>query len=180
MTRHLLPALMLATIFTCPLSAQQPTEVRTSHAAAAQAFLDASGVKRMVDATMVQMESMVPQMMPNQIPEEMREEFQRFMRKMTQMMEQEIGYAQMEPMLIAVYSAEFTEAEFKEMTRFYQTPAGAKLANAGPMLQARFGQLIMPKMQALMPRIEALALEFASRVENAESCDINAPEPSSC
>lgn len=180
MTRHLLPALLLATFFVSPLAAQTPASVSASHAAAAQAFLEASGVKRLIDASMVQMESMVPQLMPNEIPEEMREEFQRFMGKMTQMMEQEIGYTQMEPMLIEVYSAEFSEAEFAEMTRFYQSPAGAKLAQAGPMLQARLGQLMMPKMQALMPRIEALALEFASRLEKTGSCDINAPEPSSC
>lgn len=180
MIRRLLPALLLAITLASPAGAQAPAEISARHAEAAQAFLAASGVKRMVDASMVQMESMVPQMMPNQIPEEMRDEFQRFMRAMTTMMEQEIGYTQMEPMLIQVYAAEFSEAEFADMTRFYQTPAGAKLAQAGPMLQARLGQLMMPKMQALMPKIEALAMEFASRVEKTGSCDINAPEPSSC
>jgi hypothetical protein len=46
-----------------------------------------------------------------------------------------LGWATIKPELITLYAQEFTEAELREMTRFYQSPTGQKAIARVPVLR---------------------------------------------
>jgi hypothetical protein len=58
-----------------------------------------------------------------------------------------MSYASLKDDLIKLYTDEFTEDELKEMTKFYKTPTGRKLAKKGPSLMQKGGQLGMARVQ---------------------------------
>lgn len=71
--------------------------------------------------------------------------------KMRAFMGKYLSWESIRPELAALYAREFTEAELRELIRFYQTPVGRKMATLGPRLsQARMeiGQRRLQEHQA--------------------------------
>lgn len=60
-----------------------------------------------------------------------------------------------------VYAETFTAAELKAQADFYTTPGGQAMIDKQPALQQRMAELMMPRMMAAMPKIQAMAAEFA-------------------
>ncbi len=60
-----------------------------------------------------------------------------------------------------IYAAEFSEAEIKELTKFYQTPLGKKMVEKSPVLMQKgmmIGQqMVMTHQSELMDMIKATA-----------------------
>lgn len=67
-----------------------------------------------------------------------------------------------------VYAENFTESELKELTAFYQTPIGKKLAQRLPELTSRGSEVAMQRVQAHMPELQqAIAQEMQKSRANA-------------
>lgn len=62
-----------------------------------------------------------------------------------------LSYAAIEADLIAVHREFYTEAEVLEMIRFYESPIGQRLTVVTPLLTARLNQVMVERMNALLP-----------------------------
>ncbi len=60
-----------------------------------------------------------------------------------------------------IYAGTFSAAELKAQADFYTTAGGQAMIDKQPALQQRIAELMMPRMMAAMPKIQAMAAEFA-------------------
>lgn len=66
---------------------------------------------------------------------------------MKQFMSKYLRYSAIKDDLIKIYTAEFTEAELKELTAFYRTPVGKKSIEKMPALMQKGSELGMKRVQ---------------------------------
>ena len=62
-------------------------------------------------------------------------------------LERQIGWENMREPVTEMYLAEFTEAELKEMNKFYSSPTGQKVIKQLPVLVQKRNQLAMQRLQ---------------------------------
>lgn len=71
--------------------------------------------------------------------------------------------AQMKKDVAQIYSELFTREELAAQSAFYSTPAGRAMLDKTPAVQARMQAVMMPRMQAVMPKIMQLGQEFQAQ-----------------
>jgi uncharacterized protein len=115
-----------------PLAAQEP--YAPAHLAAAEELMEATRMREVMETSMDAMLEVQIQNAPElqELEPVMREFFERF-----------ISWDIVRPQYARMYAARFTESELREITAFYRTPVGRKLAAATPALTqegARMGE----------------------------------------
>ena len=75
----------------------------------------------------------------------------------------EFGYAALKGDFAQVYADTFTEAELKDLTTFYNSPAGQKLVQMQPQLNTKMAQVAQKKMATVMPGIVQKLRETAQK-----------------
>jgi hypothetical protein len=138
----LLAALALAAR---PAAAQQASPAPgASHVQAAEQLLVASnaenamrrGMQRMID---VQAEQ-------NPVLASMRDILEDFYAR-------HMGWEQMKPEMVRVYTSTFSESEIRELTAFYRTEIGRKMAERMPEIMARSTEMSQRILQEHMPEL---------------------------
>lgn len=92
-------------------------------------------------------------------------ELQRFEGDMRDFMRKYLSFSSLKPDMIAAYAREFSEAELVEITRFYQSPAGQKMATKLPTMMAMGMELGQRRMQEHLPELQKI---FADKVSSHE------------
>jgi hypothetical protein len=64
--------------------------------------------------------------------------------------------------LAQIYSEAFTKDELRGISDFYGTPAGIAMVEKQPEISQKLNAVMMPRMMAAMPKIQAMAKEFAA------------------
>lgn len=59
-----------------------------------------------------------------------------------------------------IYTDVFTKEELAGQTAFYMTPTGRAMVDKTPEVQAKLQAVLMPRMQAMMPRIMEMSQQF--------------------
>ncbi len=67
-----------------------------------------------------------------------------------------LSWPSLKPELIALYAQEFTEPELREITRFYQSPAGQKAIARVPALRQTALDIGVRRVQEHLPEFEQL------------------------
>lgn len=65
-----------------------------------------------------------------------------------------MSFADLKQEMARIYAEEFTEAELKEITRFYLTPVGKKTIEKLPALQQKGIAIAQQKLQAHLPELQ--------------------------
>jgi hypothetical protein len=95
-----------------------------------------------------------------QIPEDKKVKFKEVMRTF---LNKYMSYASLEPELVKIYAEEFTEQELKDITKFYLTPAGKKMAQKLSVLQQKGMAIGQQRVQAHMAELqESMKAAFAN------------------
>ena len=81
----------------------------------------------------------------------------------------EYNWSVMEPEMIAAYQKTFTEEEVTAMINFYSTPAGQAAITKMPQLTQAMMASSQAHMQALLPRIRAIAEKARADAEQADA-----------
>lgn len=123
-----------------------------SHLKATKKFFEAAKMGAVFDDMAVQMTDMQIKTHPLLTP--FRESILVFLRKY-------MSWKELEADVTKLYMKEFTEAEIREMTKFYGTPTGQKVLKKMPELSAE-GAAIGAK------RVEAHEAEFQAILEEAQ------------
>jgi hypothetical protein len=67
-----------------------------------------------------------------------------------------MSWAALKPDMVKLYTESFTEEELKDITKFYQTPSGKKMALTTPDLMAKGAAIGQAKVQAHMPELQQM------------------------
>lgn len=148
----LVPALLAVLLAAAPAAAQ-PAPVSPTHRAAALELLEAMRVSEALQLSIETVLQAQMQSNPELRPVEsvMRDFFARYM-SWENLKE---GYAE-------IYSRAFTEPELREMTAFYRTPTGQKLARATPQLMREGSELGQRAVQEHMDELQEAVMRHLS------------------
>jgi hypothetical protein len=126
-----------------------------SHRRAAERLLEVAGSATLMSSTIdVLLEAQIrstPQLAP-------------FADVLRRFLDQYMSFEALKEELLALYVADFTEAELDELAAFYRTPTGAKAIARLPILMARGGQIGERRMRANQAELVRMIQEEQQRL----------------
>ena len=132
---------------------------------AAEELLTVTQADKMIDAVYSQMDTMFANMAKNMgITEAQKPIAEKYMRRITQLMREELVWDKLKTQMVGAYVAVYTEDEIKEITAFYKSPAGVKMIAKMPELMQASMQITQNQMQQILPKIQALSQEMAAEL----------------
>ncbi|MGD0797507.1 MAG: DUF2059 domain-containing protein [Acidobacteriaceae bacterium] len=93
-----------------------------------------------------------------------------FQKKLTAVIEPQIGWKAMEQAYTDLYASTFTEEQLDAIIAFYKSPAGAALLDKMPTINKQANAMMETKIQALEPQVRQMFEEF-------EKSQLSAPPP---
>jgi hypothetical protein len=89
--------------------------------------------------------------------------------ELTALIQHEIGWESVRPMMIEVYRNTFSAHEVEEMVKFYQSPAGQAVISKLPAAMAQAMQAMQERVSSLTPKLGQLQRETLAALERAQS-----------
>lgn len=134
----------------------------------ATAVLDAMKFEQMMDKTLAgarkQQMAMIDRMMGQMAgPGANREEMVAFQKKMIDEIMSAMSGAELKNDMAKVYSEVFTKDELQALGAFYSSPIGQTFSDKQPVLAEKMNEVMMPRMMAVMPRVQKMAQEFGQQ-----------------
>ncbi len=172
-TQTIRPTLWLATLLLLlpmsPVATAEPTESTDPNDSHAQAAIDLFDVMHMQETMSRAIDKMLDvQARANPALAPYRDTMRTFLLKY-------MGWDSLEPEMVEVYRAEFTETELVEIADFYGTPLGQKVIRLLPSLAAKGAAIGQARVQSNMAELqELLAADEAQRNAPAETLDTDA------
>lgn len=112
----------------------------------------------MVDQMYSQMEAMMQNMSTQMgVQPSEQEIFDDYYSQMVLIMNEEMSWAKMEPLIVNIYDNNFTEEEINDILAFYKTETGQSLLLKMPAVMQESMQISQTLMQASIPKIQELA-----------------------
>ncbi len=100
-----------------------------------------------------------------------------FQKKVMDVMMSAMDPKQMEADTATIYSDLFTKEQLNGLGDFYDSPAGQAYSDKQPEIQQRLQQIMIPRMMALMPQVQAMGREFAQQQKAAAAAAANGGAP---
>ena len=132
----------------------------------AEAVLNAMNYEQMMEKTMAsarrQQGTMVDRMMGQMLPAGAdRDAAVAFQKRMMDEIMSAKNFSEMKGEMTKVYSEVFTKDQLAALGSFYQSPAGQALSDKQPEIAEKMSALMMPRMMAMMPKIQQMVKDFA-------------------
>ena len=117
------------------------------HKKAVQELLHSSGVPAMLQrAFKAQLDTQL-----KAVPE-----LEKIRPQLTEFYKKVFSYKELEPDLCRLYMKHYSIEEARQITAFYQTPAGKKMAQVNGLISAELGDLFLKHSQKKMPELQKL------------------------
>jgi uncharacterized protein len=154
-------ALVLVLALCFPLAARAD---EASHRAKAQQMVILLHTDRMVKQVsanfMKQLSTAGEKVIGPNATDEKKTQLADFEKKFAAMIDAQVGWDVMEPILTDYYQKAFTEEELDVIVTFYKTPAGAALVERMPAVNAQATQLLQTRMAAVQPQMKQMYEDF--------------------
>lgn len=151
------------------LSAPLLAEPQASHAAEARRFLELTRVDRMALPAYSQVQQMFARRFAQAGGQAgQKPVLERYQAQANATLDRVVGWDQLGPDLVALYSDAFSEAELKQLIAFYQTPLGSKLLEQLPQLMAISAQRTQERLQTAAPEVDRLLGEMTAELQPAK------------
>ena len=127
----------------------QPAPARAdeaSHRKAVDSLFALMGMEKVLAESIDQMLAMQVQQNPA---------LAQFQPQMKAFLSKYMSWASLKDDMAKIYMAEFTEAELKELTKFYETPLGKKTIQKMPGLMAKGAEIGQKRVQDHLPELQA-------------------------
>lgn len=148
-------------LYAGPASADQ-----TSHAAQAERFLELVNADRIAVPVYAQVQQMFAERFAQtQAPESKRALLESYQSKADAALDKAIGWEEVKPDLVALYTDTFSEDELKRLNAFYESELGKKMLTKLPQLNARSAQVTQTKLQAAVPQVNKLLAEMTAELD---------------
>ena len=96
--------------------------------------------------------------------------------KVQQLTEQEVGWEQLRPMIVMLYSDSFTDADLDGIIAFYKSPAGEALLAKMPQVAGKIATTVQDRIKELQPKLAALTQSYAEKMKLTQPSS-GAPSP---
>ena len=166
-----IPSLALAAVlaFSCTpaLAANAAPTTATTPASSADIdrLLQVMDMQTMMAGMMKQMaeaqRALVVDAFDKDASDEQRTRMQAVLDKTNAIVQQELSWTALEPVIRKVYGEVFSKEEVTAMTAFYSSPEGASILKKSPQAMARTMQEMQPLMTATMEKVKAAINEKA-------------------
>jgi len=132
----------------------------------ATAVLNAMNFEQMMDRTMEgakrQQQAAMARMMSQMAGNANREDVTEFQKKVMNELMSGISGAEMKNDVAKVYSEIFSKDELQALSAFYSSPLGQSFAEKQPLVVEKMNELMMPRIMAMMPKVQQMGKEFAA------------------
>lgn len=132
---------------------------KMSHRQATEELLQTMGVAKQLDSSIDQ--SLAVQVKQNPALTPYKDVMRKFLTK-------HISYAALKDDLIRIYMEEFTEPEIRQITAFYKTPAGKKLAEKSPTLLGKSMKLGMDRVAKNQDELQQMIQEETKKQKDKQ------------
>ena len=137
-----------------------------SHAAQAERFLELVNADRISVPVYAQVQQMFAERFAQtQAPESKRALLESYQTKADAALDKAIGWKQVKPDLIALYTDTFSEAELSRLNEFYDSELGKKMLTQLPQLNARSAQVTQAKLQEAVPQVNKLLADMTAELD---------------
>ncbi len=89
--------------------------------------------------------------------------------KMVAVLREDMGWDDLEPHYLELYTSTFSQAEVDGMNAFYKSPAGQAVIGKMPQMMQSLMKLVMERMQVVMPKVKAIGDEYAGKLRATRS-----------
>lgn len=96
-----------------------------------------------------------------------------FNKKITDLVDAQLGWKVMGPDIVNIYAKSFSEDELTAILTFYKSPAGAAFLAKAPEVNQQLQQLAQPKLSALQTQLREAFDEFRKSVAPAAPPTLN-------
>ena len=97
--------------------------------------------------------------------------------KVQQITTDEVGWEQVRPVIVKLYSDSFTDADLDGIIAFYKSPAGEALVAKMPQVAGKTTSTIQDRIKELQPKLAALTQSYAEKMKLTGSPAAPAPGP---
>jgi uncharacterized protein len=137
-----------------------------SHAAQAERFLELVNADRISVPVYAQVQQMFAERFAQtQAPESKRALLESYQSKADAALDKAIGWKQVKPDLVALYTDTFSEAELNRLNEFYDSDLGKKMLTQLPQLNARSAQVTQAKLQEVVPQVNKLLADMTAELD---------------
>ena len=145
---------------------QPPTE------SSVRELLEVSNAKNLVEGMYKQMDGMMEQMLKQAQGDKPLNEKQQALSaemrsKIVDLIHADMGWDKLEPIYVKLYTDTFSQSDIDGILKFYQSPAGNSLLKKMPQLMQSLMQTMVAQMQGFMPKVRAVAEDYAHRISEA-------------
>lgn len=102
-----------------------------------------------------------------------------FQKKLTTLMEPQLGWTAMKPEYVKLFTDDFTEEQLDSMISFYKSAAGQALLEKLPSIEQSVGQTLQAKVRELQPQVLSMFQEFQKNLPPAPTAPSSATPPTS-
>lgn len=163
---HILNTFGLCGALLMALLAGQANADSASHAAQAERFLELVNADRIAVPVYAQVQQMFAERFEQtQAPESKRGLLESYQSKADAALDKAIGWEQVKPDLVALYTETFSEPELDQLNEFYESELGKKMLTQLPQLNARSAQVTQSKLESAVPQVNKLLAEMTAELD---------------
>lgn len=162
-----LPALCAALLIVCG-SAEVLADAKR-HAADAERFLLVAHADKLVVPVYAQVQQMFAQRFAeSNAPQSEKAVLETYQAQANTALDQAVGWDQLKPDMVKLYTSTFNEQEMQDLIRFYDSPVGKKVLEIMPALTAQSAQLTQSKLESAVPKVNQLLAEMTRKLTPAK------------
>ncbi|MFI8740299.1 DUF2059 domain-containing protein [Stutzerimonas zhaodongensis] len=163
---HILRTFGLCSVLSMALLSGQASADSSGHKAQAERFLELVNADRLAVPVYAQVQQMFAERFEQtQAPASKRALLERYQSKADAALDKAIGWEQVKPDLIKLYTETFTEQELSQLNDFYESALGKKMLTKLPELNARSAQVTQAKLQSAVPQVNKLLAEMTAELD---------------
>jgi len=163
---HMLRTFGLCSVLSIALLSGQASADSANHATQAERFLELVNADRLAVPVYAQVQQMFAQRFEQtQAPESKRALLEQYQSKADAALDKAIGWEQIKPDLIKLYTETFTEQELTQLNEFYDSALGKKMLSTLPELNARSAQVTQAKLESAVPQVNKLLAEMTAELD---------------
>lgn len=135
-----------------------------AHVAAAERFLQLARADQLAAPVYAQVQQAFAQRFAEDGGAERAALLERYQAQANAALDRAIGWSQLKPQLVELYTRTFSQAELEELIRFYQSPLGAKVLQSMPMLTAESARLTQERVLQVAPEVNRLLNQMSAEL----------------
>ena len=137
-----------------------------SHNASAEAFLTLAHADKLGTPVYMQVQQMFAQRFEQtKAPAAKQSVLDSYQAKANAALDSAIGWNKLKPKMVDLYTATFTEAELKDLVKFYESPLGKKVLREMPKVTQQSAQLTQQSLEPAVPVVNKLLEDMTKELD---------------